>query len=351
MAYLFIPSLSMDGALRYSLYESFKYYTIDQFLYGYLFHRADFLFYLLIFLFAKVGIKFQILLFLIATFNTWVSFFLFYKILKNRLLNNKTYIRFFLLVFLTISFQFLFSGVRNLFAFSFILLGLYQILYLNKFFVPYLLLVLCTFIHFSMIAYLPVFLLAKKLNYRILVIIFFSLLLTSAIMPKDFVQKLFTNVETGYETYDSKIQAYSSTTLRNEKTTDATLLAKQLMKLWWIFAIVYIVLNIKSRKRLIEYRAFLLLSIPVLFFIFFPGISGRYLYPLRLMFALLLINDSATKNNIIWQYLFIVLFALSPLYEVFWLMPENFVQSYFRFDNITLFHILEKTYTYRDMLP
>ena len=350
LAYLFIPSVNMDGAKRYQLYESFRYMSVDKFIYGYLTYRADVIFYSLIYIFAKIGIKLQILLFLIATFNTWVTFFLFHKIMENRNISNATYMRFFLLVFLTLSFQFLFSGVRNLFAFSFVLLGFYQLFYGKKIFIPYLFLTIAVLIHFSAIVYLPVFLLSRTLNYGLLTFVFISLLLVSLFIPKDLAQNILITTETGSEVYDNKIQGYSSTTMRKEETTDSTFLAKQLMRLWWIFAVIYILINAKDRMQLKEYRTVFLFSLPVLVFFAFPGISGRYMYPLKLLFVLLLINDSATKKNTNWQYVFIALLAISPLYDVLRLMSNNFIESYFRLDNLTSIEMLFKTYTYSDML-
>lgn len=351
LTYLYLPSTVQDGALRYELYETFKSYSIHEFQIEYLNFRADFIFYILIFIFSYLGIKFQILLLLFGFFNTYVSLSIFEKIISNYKVSNDRYFLFFTLILLTFSLTFLFSGVRNNLAYSFFFIAFYQYFFRKKIIIPIIFFLIAVATHFSLIIYLPILLFFRKINFNFLMPVFILITIISLLLPSDLIQSLFTSIELGNETYDSKIQGYSFTELGNENTTTATFIAKILFNLWFYVSIFYLYRNLRKRRDERYVKAFIFFVIPVLLFITFPGISNRYLFGAKFFFVIFLITDSFYWNNISWIKLFIILLSFQPLYDITRLLTKSLIAGYFRIDNISLITILMQTYTYKDMLP
>src|SRR5690606_18220091 len=121
VSYLYIPSISNDKAYYYLLFDDFKRLQFDDFLSNFLAFKTDYIFYFLIYLFAQLKLPLH-LLFLLITFVTLTNFYLPFLKLINRLggLSNKIYLLFILLVLISFSPEGLFSGVRYLFAISFV---------------------------------------------------------------------------------------------------------------------------------------------------------------------------------------------------------------------------------------
>ncbi|MQP24731.1 hypothetical protein GFJ94_06600 [Flavobacterium sp. LMO8] len=351
LSYLYLPSLSQDGAGRYLLYEKFIGLSISDFYHNYLVHRSDYVFYTLIFLAAYTGIKFQLLLFLFAFFNAYVPLYVFKKIVASRNLEFSKYFQLFILIILTYSVTFLFSGVRNNVAFSFVILGFYFALYAQKKYWSILLVVLGVLTHFSAFVYLPLLLLYQRIPYRLLLFLFFSFAVISFVIPSSIVQALFLDIELGSEIYDNKVEAYSSTSYGTSSSTEATIFAKILFTLWFYVSLLYVFLTLERHRNSSSLKAYLIFALPVLLFIAFPGVFNRYLVVMKFFFVLLLIEDSRYWNTKRWRNIFIVLLLIQPLYDVFRLLLPSFVAGYFRLENMTLIQILLQTYTYKDMLP
>lgn len=351
LSYLYLPSLSQDGAGRYLLYEKFIGLSFSDFYYNYLVHRSDYVFYTLIFLAAYVGIKFQLLLFLFAFFNAYVPLYVFKKIVATRNLALSKYFQLFILVVLTYMVTFLFSGVRNNVAFSFVVLGFYFALYAQKKYLPILLVVLGVLTHFSAIVYLPLLLLYQRISYKLLLFMFFSFAIISFLIPAGFVQTLFMEIELGSEQYDTKVEAYSNTSYGTSSSTDATIFAKVLFTLWFYVSLFYVFLTLERQRYFMSLKTYLIFALPVLLFIAFPGVYYRYLVILKFFFVILLVEDSRYWNNKRWRNIFIILLLIHPLYDIFRLLLPSFVAGYFRLENMTLVQILLQTYTYKDMLP
>lgn len=351
LAYLYLPSLSQDGAGRYLLYEKFIGLSISDFYHNYLVHRSDYVFYTLIFLAAYVGLKFQLLLFLFAFFNAYVPLYVFKKIVASRHLASSKYFQLFILVVLTYSVTFLFSGVRNNVAFSFVILGFYFALYAQKKYWPILLVVLGVLTHFSAIVYLPLLLLYQRIPYKLLLFLFFSFAVVSFVIPAGLVQSLFLDIELGSELYDTKVEAYSSTSYGTASSTEATIFAKVLFTLWFYVSLLYVFLTLERQRNFTSLKTYLIFALPVLLFIAFPGVFNRYLVVLKFFFVLLLVEDSYYWNNKRWRNIFMVLLLIQPVYDVFRLLLPSFIAGYFRLENMTLVQILFQTYTYKDMLP
>lgn len=346
--YLFLPTQSMDSASRYLLYENFTKRSFNEFFYGYLIYRTDYLFYILIYLFSSLGIKFQYLLFLVTCFNVGTPLFIYSQVINKSKLNKKEYLFTTFLIILSISFTFLFSGIRQLIAFNFIFLSFYFFFFKINKKLSFLFIVFGVLTHFSVVIYLPILFIVSRFDVRFLGILIFLIFIIGLILPDDFVKTTFLEVDIDSQVYNNKIEAYSSTTIGNNKTTRGTLIAKYLNIFWFYLSLFYLFLN--KRKHTIFYKMFLLILFPVSLFITFPGISGRYIDFLKMFLALLLIDDFINSKSK-WIWIFLFLFSIEPLYDVFRLMTDSFMYGIASFENFTLYQILIKTYTYKDLLP
>jgi len=344
--YLFLPNEMMDSAGRYQLYESFQNKSFND-LMLYLSFRSDYIFYSLIFLFAYFNIKFQLLLFLFAVFNVGVPLFIFNKVIDKNKLSKKLYFVAFLLVFTSISLTFLFSGIRQLIGLNLIFLGTYHYFFTKNYKLSILFFLLAPLTHFSTFVFLPLIFIGSRFNVKFLLFLIFIFFVVGAILPEEYIQKLFLEIDTDSEIYNNKIQAYSNTNQNTETTTFATAVAKVLKQLWFYVAVLYAYISKRKHTRL--FKLFLLVLLPISFLITFPGIAGRYIDFLKMIFVLVLLDDFLVLKNKKWLYIFLILFSLAPLYDIFRLMTSSFAYIY-SFDHLTLFQILNVEYTTSDIL-
>lgn len=343
--YLFLPSDLMDSARRYKLYEDFQDMDYEEFIF-YLSSRSDALFYILIYIFSKLNIKFQILLFLLGCFNVGVPLYVFNKVIDKHKLTNKIYFLSFFLVFFSISFTYIFSGIRQLIAFNFILLGFYNCFFLKKIKLSLFFSILGVVTHFSVFIFLPIIFGIGRLSNKLILIVISLVFIVGLILPNEYKQSLLLSKNTNIDVYDEKIDAYSSISRDNEDTTFATSIAKTLISMWFYFALIYAYFS--NNKKTMFFKIFLLALIPISFLITFPGIAGRYMDFLKMIFALLLIDDYISKkNNKLLFYLTLIIIA--PLYDVFRLMTSSFI-AIFSLEHLTILQILNVTYTTRDLI-
>lgn len=345
--YLFLPHELMDSASRYKLYYDFKGVSLNQFYDEYLVFRPDFIFYSLIYLFAYFNIKYQILLFIFGVFNIGVPLYIFDKLIDKNKLSRKEYFQSVLLVFLSISLTFLFSGIRQLLAFNLILISFYFYLYKANFraFLVFSFLAIIT--HFSAFIFPFVILSINKINYRFILLLSIIFILALLLFPKDYIQTLFLNIETNSEIYNEKIEAYSNTSIFNLTTTNATIIAKYLKDLWFYFFLIFLFTNNFNKKSNL-FKVVLGVLIPIILFLTFPGISGRYISFLKIIASFVIITSFIHKKSF-WFYLFLILFSFEPLYDVTRLMTDSFA-SIFSLEHITSFQILLEEYTTEDIL-
>lgn len=343
--YLFLPTDLMDSARRYQLYENFQSISYEEFKF-YLSFRSDVLFYSLIYTFAQLNIKFQILLFLFSCFNVGVPLYVFKKVINKNKLNNTYYFLAFLLIVSSLGLPYIFSGIRQLVAFNLVLLSFYHYLFKKNLKFSLLFSILGAITHFSVIIFIPIIYLISKLNNKIILFVIIIAFVIGIIVPEDYIQSIFLSFDTDSQVYNQKIEAYSSVIRDTEETTAATALAKTLKQLWFYLAIIYAFFS--SRKDTALFKIFLLVLLPISFLITFPGIAGRYIDFLKMIFALLLIDDYISKKNK-WFLIFLVLFLIAPLYDVFRLMTSSFLAIY-SLEHLTIPQILNVTYTTEDLI-
>jgi len=345
-AYLYLPDQLQDGGRRFLLYESFQNRSLDSFINQYLANRTDYIFYSLIYLFAALNIKYQILLFLFACFNVGVPLFIFSKVINKYKLKNKEYFLAVLLIITSIGLPYVFSGVRQLIAFNFILLSIYQYFFRKKIFLSLLFSALGVLTHFSVFVFIPIIYFVSRFNIKILVAIIIVLFLLGLIFPDALVQSLFLSIDTDSTILNQKIEGYSRTSILTEDTTLTTAFAKILKQLWFYIALFYMLLS--QRKHTVIFKMFVLVLLPIALLITFPGIAGRYIDILKMVFALVVLDDYIAKRTN-WLFVFLVLFSFAPLYDVFRLLTTS-LKAIYTWDHISLYQIIIEKYTFQDVL-
>ena len=344
--YLFLPHELMDSAKRYKLYEGFKGVSTEQFINGYLAYRSDYIFYSLIYLFAALNIKYQILLFLFGVFNVGVPLFIFDKIIDKHLLSQKEYLQSFLLIFLSISLTFLFSGIRQLVALNFISLSFYYLYYKKNISLTLFFIALGTLTHFSVGVFILLIYIGNKISIRILVATIILSFIIGLIVPDSLIQSLFLDVDTSSDFLNSKIEGYSNTESNSTSTTLSTAIAKVINGLWFYFSIIFLIFYGQKHQKL--FRICLSVLLPISLLYTFPGISGRYISYFKIIFALILIKDYIDKKSL-WLVVFIFLYSIEPLYDVFRLMTNSFM-AIFSLNHLTSVQIFIEEYSFKDML-
>jgi hypothetical protein len=345
-AYLYLPDVMQDGGRRYKLYEFFQNKSFNIFLNEYLAFRSDYIFYLLIYGFAVLNIKFQILLFLFACFNVSVPLYIFNKVIDKFKLSKKDYFITVLLIICSLGLPYIFSGVRQLVAFNFILLSSYHYFFNKKIMISLLFSLLGMLTHFSVFIFLPLIYIASRFNVKILTSIIIIFFILGLIIPDTLIQGLFLSIDTDSSIYNDKIEAYSSTTILQETTTLETAFAKLLKQLWFYIAVLYALTS--PRKHTVLFKIFLLVLLPISLLITFPGIAGRYIDLLKMVFALVVIDDYLDKRSN-WLMIFLLLFSFAPLYDVFRLLISSLKWIY-TLDHFSLVQIILEKYTYQDVV-
>ncbi len=345
-AYLYLPDVMQDGGRRYKLYEDFQHLTVNDFFNSYLANRTDYIFYTLIYLFAALKIKFQILLFLFACFNIGIPLFIFSKVINKFKLTKKEYFLAVLLIITSIGLPYVFSGVRQLIAFNFILLSVYQYFFRKKIFLSLLFTIFGVITHFSVFVFVPLIYFVSRFNIKILVTVIVLLFLVGIIFPDSFIQDLFLSIDTDSSIYNEKIESYSSTSILKKDTTLATAIAKILKEFWFYIALFYMLLS--QRKHTVIFKVFVLNLLPIALLITFPGIAGRYIDILKMIFALVVIDDYIAKRSN-WMIIFLLLFSFATFYDVFRLLTESFKWIY-TWEHFSLYQIIIEKYTYQDVI-
>jgi hypothetical protein len=345
-AYLYLPDVLQDGGRRYRLYENFQNRSLEGFFEGYLAFRSDYIFYILIYGFAVLNIKFQLLLFLFAVFNVGVPLYIFDKVIDKFKLSKKDYFLTVLLIICSLSLTYIFSGVRQLVAFNFILLSTYHYFFNKKIMISLLFALLGMLTHFSVFIFLPLMYIVSRFNVKILTSIIFIFFIIGFIFPDTLIQGLFLSIDTDSSIYNNKIEGYSATTILQETTTLATASAKVLKQLWFYIALLYALIS--PRKHTVLFKIFLLVLLPISLLITFPGIAGRYIDLLKMVFALVVIDDYLEKRSN-WLIIFLLLFSFAPLYDVFRLLTSSLKWIY-TLDHFSLVQIVFEKYTYQDVV-
>ena len=163
LSFYWVPPSYFDKAHYIVFYEEYKHLDFSSFLSTVLSKKADFIFYLILYLCASLNIKFYFCIGFITFITSYFIHDFFFKMSSIFTVDKSTFIWFFLGITISISFAYFFSGIRFYLAISIFLKSLF---YLNtkqkKKFI--FLFILSVMTHFGTIAFLPAILLHSVFN-------------------------------------------------------------------------------------------------------------------------------------------------------------------------------------------
>lgn len=339
LSYHIIPLETNDLASHYRFFEQIDKMNFDQL--GVLLEsRADSLFYILMFVFSKLGLSAQFLFGLI-TFLTLENFFrVYYSMFKDS--DKKTYCIGVVFLLLSFLWSFIFLGVRNYFAFSFVLIAFNQGVFKKKHLQGYLWLLLSSTIHFSSIVFFPIYMVLlysdNNRNYaRNLFLVSFlfvfltkqrlleiALLLPLPIQIQEKVLWYFTGkdiVEIGIENSISGRILYI------------------ILGLWMYLAYLYLFVTIRRKSVLRNLTYFLFFLLNVLSVA--PDPQKRYAYLARPILLFLVVYEYSIYKNKSFIYLFMFAMLLFSLVDMY-VTKNIYLESFFNFGSLTTIGILGK---------
>ncbi|RDY59827.1 EpsG family protein [Flagellimonas nanhaiensis] len=339
LSYHIIPLETNDLASHYRFFEQIEQMNLDQL--GVLLEsRADSMFYILMFVFSKLGLSAQVL-FAFITFLTLENFFrVYYSMFKYS--DKKTYgigIVFLLLSFL---WSFIFLGVRNYFAFSFVLVAFNQGVFKKKHLQGYLWLLLSSTIHFSSIVFFPIYMALlygnNNRNYArnmFLISLLFVFLTKKTLLgialllpfPEQIQEKLLWYL-TGKDIVEIGI----------ENSISGRILYI-ILGLWMYLGYIYLFVTIRRKSILRNLTYFLFFLLNVLSVA--PDPQKRYAYMARPILLFLVVYEYGIYKNKLFIYLFMVAMLLFSLVDIY-VTKNIYMESFLNFGSLTTIGILSK---------
>lgn len=337
MSYGFISGYGNDKSYYIYLYKEFELMSFHGFL-EYILDKADFIFYILIYIFSLLKIPFDF-------FSMFVTFLTLYIIFIGvcNFLENYEYKNFFIpvsFVILSLSIPDLFSGMRNYLSIAFIFYSLSLLVsnnlnIKNRYAKIYIFMIMGVLTHFSSIVYLLVFLCFRFANIKIIKLFFF-LSLGFFFISKEFLTNLFLLFNFS-DVYSSKIDFYVSGDGFIANSIEVGNLNNKLRILfnlsWFYLCLFFCFLNIKNNNS-----SFILLLCMMIFCNFAYSsvdLLVRYGLLVNLFFLLnVFVIGNFKLKNILLIVMFVVYF-LSWIFN-FMLMRDQFFLSYSNLNILTI---------------
>lgn len=344
LSYLYIPNYSDDKSRYIEIYEDFKSWNYIPFILYNLSNSQDFILQLLFKIASDIGIKVQIVFFTVTIiavgllFNIWSEIVLFLK------LNRKEFLISLILVVTSISFLDLFSGTRFMLAASVTLYAYFQGFFLNKKWIPILLLLLSINIHFGLLVFAFAYFFIKFIihkHYLIKAAFLFSFLFL--LLPKDFLISIFSSIGFGgalASKSDAYIKADKDFVTQGIREGGFGGMMIYLVQNVWIYAMyIYLLFKIKTKQQY-HLIAFLLIAVLNVFYSI-PTIYLRYSLFIKMFFVIILILDMQA-SKVKKAPLFFIGFFICVLITQIIVTRYNIEKSYMDGDSFLFFDILFK---------
>ena len=341
ISYLFIPHVNNDKTRYIERYLDFKYLNFQGFFEHLIIsQRPDFIFESFIYLFSSFNFNINFLFFIITSF-TYFTIFYFGKCLTTEKEYHNYFVLVFFLFFLSFSFPHLFSGVRFYFGISLFLWSIY-FMQLRKPLFMGIFMVLATQTHFSIIAFvvpLLVLYLFPNKSFKI----FFLLSLLFLFLPHSILDQILnTGILPQAISFKTSLYLYQETSI-----SENLHLLDFLRNLWVYLACIYLL--IRRNDKSIYYNLNLLFFAIVNVTHILPVVFMRYAILLKIMFILLLLFDYKKNRNIKPLLLFIFLFVLAQLIDIY-VLRYNFLASFSKEHFLNLYSIFSKNISLNDIL-
>jgi hypothetical protein len=307
---------------------------------------ADFNFKIYLFFMAKNNISFQFSIMLLSMCSVSILFYIFYQATKKI---TSHYLLLFLIIFFTISFMQLFSGVRYYLACSIVFLSFYYGYYKKNATLSLLLLLFASCTHFSMLVFILVYFLVLILRDKpFLAKICFISSLSFLLIPKLFIFQVLSSIGILSGAFLEKIDFYLVQEDFIENSSRNSQIIDVITKLWIYFTYAYLIFTIKKHTLLktILYSTIFICNI----FYQTPTIFGRYIMVLQFFVSLFLIEEYIQTRKIGILYITCFLFSFKIFSQVFVTMRSAIISSYFDGNIILLITALLKRITYQDFI-
>lgn len=342
VSYMYVPNFEDDRARYFELYDDFKDVSFLEMFSFFFLTSQDFILQSLFYWASQIHLSAQLVFAVVTMITVSFIFFVYYKTISSFEITNPKYgLLSFLLLICSISYIDLLSGTRFMFAASFVLISFYLGLIEKKKW-PFLLLFVALFIHFSMLVFVPIFIILKLFptqfkNYKIVFIV--SLLFL--ILPKTFVISLFEALG-----LQGALQEKSKVYLSGEDFIESGLgeafgaLVIYYISIFWIFiGYVYLLFTLK-RNSSIRNIVFLVSSVINIFYAV-PTIFLRYAIVLKLFFVFMIIIElyKYKKNHSL--YFFGIIFSMILGTQII-IARNNIEKSFLDKNSFLLLTIIEK---------
>lgn len=336
LSFLYIPSTANDKAYYFELHDKFSSFTFREFIIYLSTSKADFLFYLVIYLFAFLGFSFQLTSLTITFLTIYIILNYSFLIMKNEIQTRSIWILFILTLILSISQPHIFSGMRNYLAVAFVFAGYYFAVISNNKIKTIAFCCLAIFTHFGTAPLALVNVLLAWFNFQRIIKLVFLCSLIFIFIPRDF---LFENLSGFFtnEIYSSKISSYlgEKTFLENslEVGNFNNYLRIVLANFWYWIGLVYVLYNFKNN----ESKSFIaLLAYFAVCNVFYsaPDIFVRTSLFVEII-LILSIFESAEFKKKSFIYIFSFYILLNSLFDIVTLRG-NYYKSYVKAEAVFL---------------
>ena len=342
VSFMYIPNFSDDRSRYFEIYDDFRNNSFNEMFAFFILSSQDFILQSLFYWASQFQIPAQLVFAFVTMFSIGAVFFIYYKILNSYdIVSTKNGLLSLLLLIFSISYIDLLSGTRFMFAASFVLLAFYFGIIEKKNWVI-LLLIIASFIHFSTLIFLPLFLVLKVFSdqYRIYKIIFLASLFF-IVLPKSVVMSIFELLGLG-----GALQQKGESYLGGEDFIESGISGSfgavfiYFISLIWIFlGYLYLLFTLKrdSSMRNIVFLVAALINI----FYSTPTIFLRYAIVLKFFFVFMLLSELYQYQRSRAVYFFCGIFSMILCTQII-VARNNIEKSFMNPESLFLITIIGK---------
>jgi EpsG family len=346
MVYMYEPGITADLYRYYERFEAISNMTSFSEVLIYTERTSDFGLYFFQYLLGITGGSFQIYLLLVTILNTSLLFYVIRKIIDKIEANKSTRLLLFTFLFATITINWIMGASRFFTAIS-IMVFSYYIGIVEQKRKGDLIIFLAPFFHFSTIALLAIYFIAKYVKIPASIFrIIFIVSLTFYLIPKDVSQNIVRTVILQKEivegVYEDKVEAYTLDKDYKEKGREmlnyAGLVVQFIIGKVPFILIVLFTLFAGFKFDKFYYLVFTLVNVTSAF----ETVSGRFAYLLAILFALSMISYIYEKRKL--NSFVIVFFSLRIIASLILAMQlsSQIASIFFNKRIVTLITILSK---------
>ena len=343
VSYMYIPHYSNDRARYFEVYEDFVNLSFAEMFSFFFLNNQDFILQSLFYFASQTEIPAQLVFASVTMVTVSIIFFIYYRIIDRFTINNTYGLLSLIMIFLSISYLDLLSGTRFMFAASFVLLGYYLgIIEKSKWAILFL--ILATFIHFSVLIFIPIFLFLRFFSYSnnfCKIIFFFSFFFL--FLPKEVLYSISDFLGLG-----GALKEKSNIYLNEDDFITAGLSGSNsdgghiiyYISILNLFS-TYLYLMITHKKVGVYRNIVLIIASVINLFYSVPTVFLRYALFFKMLFAFMLVYELYIHKNKKIMYLFGVIFFMNIITQII-ISRNNIEVSFFNKESLMLITIVDK---------